>query len=224
MKNRILNKFISVVALCLVANASQAALINSSVDIVHDYGNAAGKYSPNSLNSSNTCDTLSTNSVNITDNSSGCGRFYDAFDFSSYYFASVDSFELSLTYKDTNDSEERGFWIFSYTDYEDWNVRPGASGSYTSGGYNYTSDQDIEIGNLFFDESAVGSDVWDNMLTRQNFALMFAEESAGTNDNFNLYDVTLTINGKVQEVPEPSMLALFGLGLLFISRAKFRKS
>ena len=223
MKNRVLNKFISVVALCFVANASQAALIHTSVDLVHDYGNGVGKYSPNSLNSSNTCDTLNSNFVTVTDSSS-CGRFYDYFDFSVADFASITSLELTLDFSGAGNGR---FWS------EDWNVRPGASASQGSG-YDYGHDVNITSSVITFDASNLGSTIFANMLVNERFTLMFAEES-WFNDNFELYSASLTVNGQTQEVvlpqsnpatkvPEPSMLALFGLGLLFISRVKLRKS
>ncbi|MDO6488859.1 hypothetical protein Q4503_14225 [Colwellia sp. 6_MG-2023] len=136
--NNLISKLVVITTLSLVATFSQATLISSSVDIVHDYGNAADKYSPNSLNSSNTCDSLTANAVNITDDSSGCGRFYDYFDFSATDFVSIESLELTLNFSDNTDI--RTFFIFSST--ENWDVRPGASASVTSG-YDYDHDVDI---------------------------------------------------------------------------------
>ena len=223
MNNRI-SKLIAITTLSLVATFSQATLISSSVDIVHDYGNAAGKYSPNSLNSSNTCDSLTANAVNITDTSSGCGRFYDYFDFSATDFVSIDSLELKLNFSGNTDISS--WWFFSST--ENWDVRPGASASLNSG-YDYDHDVDITSNLMTFNSSNLGSTIFDNMLNNERFSLMFSEITSnsfyGTRD-FNLFDATLIVNGQIEaitEVPEPAPLALFSLSLLALGLVKKRK-
>ena len=205
MKN-LMSKLVAVTTLSLVATFSQAALIETTTDIVHNYGSDTGNYSPTSLISANSCDTLNADSVRIYDTSRGCGRFYDNFDFSALDFASVDSFELSLTFS--------GISRFSFV--EDWNVRPGASAS----NYAYTDDQSIST-SLLFDETNVDNDTFQDILDTQNFTLMFAEET-WFGDNFYLTSATLTVKGAV-EVPEPAPLALFSLGLFVLGVAQKRK-
>ena len=214
MKN-LIGKFVVATTFSLVATFSQASLIETTAQIEHNYG--AGNYSPTSLLSGNSCDTLNADSVRIYDTGSGCGRFYDNFDFSALDFASVDSFELSLTFANVNNNVDYSFFGFTYfTDRENWNVRPGASAS----NYAYSDDQNISSG-LLFDETNVDSDTFQDILDTQNFTLMFAEESISS-DNFYLSNATLTVKGAV-EVPEPAPLALFSLGLFVLGVAKKRK-
>lgn len=226
MKN-LISKFAAVTALTLVTSLSHAALIGS---VSHDYGSQ--QYVPTSLNSANSCDTLNADSVNITDTSSGCGRFYDYFDFSAIQFDEVEKFVLTLTFSNVFDMEidevEIDLGFFSFTvdmpNVEIWMVRPGASAS-SGSGYDYDHDQAI-LGNLFtgeftFDETNTGNTIFQNMLDNRNFSLMFAEESIGS-DNFNLYDATLDIYG-TEKVPEPAPLTLLALGLIALGWIRQRK-
>ncbi|WP_416308269.1 hypothetical protein [Neptunicella sp. SCSIO 80796] len=227
MKN-LISKFAAVTTLSLITTFSQAALIGS---IAHDYGSQ--QYVPSSLNAANSCDTLGADSVNINDTASGCGRFYDYFDFSSIEFDEVEKFVLTLTFSNAFDLEidevEIDLGFFSFTvdmpNVEFWMVRPGASAS-SGSGYDYDHDQAI-LSNVFtgeftFDETNTGNTIFQNMLDNRNFSLMFAEESIGS-DNFNLYDAKLDIYGTAQ-VPEPAPLTLFLLGLMTLGLTRLRKN
>ncbi|GHE92158.1 PEP-CTERM sorting domain-containing protein [Thalassotalea profundi] len=221
MKN-LMSKFVAVTTLSLVATFSQATLIETTVDIVHNYGDT---YTPTSIaNGNNPCDSLTSNAVHINDDSAGtnCGRFYDYFDFSAFDFESVDYFSLSLTFSDVNDDAR--YWLF-FNDREDWNVRVGASASSSNNGYGYSYDKNIENGTFIYNENTMDSAVFQRMVTDQNFTLMFSEESNsfGLADDFYLSSATLSITGQTTQVPEPAPLALFSVSLIALGLMRKRQ-
>ncbi|XQW85424.1 PEP-CTERM sorting domain-containing protein [Thalassotalea piscium] len=217
MKNSKMTKFIATLALCLFANVSQATLIT---EITHDFGTDVGKILPaGGVDGSSGCNTISADWITVTDKKD-CNRFYDYFDLSNVDYDSIDSFTLSLTFSDTN----RGSWF----PLEDWRVMAASSGS------NADKDnmQDIDrvsgmsSQDFIFNGSNTKASVFNDILVRKQFAFWLGDEAWFSN-SFNLSSATLKIEGTPAltstTVPEPNMIALFALGLFFMSRTKSKK-
>ena len=165
--------------------------------VFHDYGSAAGKIDPAGS------DTLFADYVTVSDSSSS--RFSDVFNFSSLSFSSVSSYELTLNFTKTNDF------------LESWSARPGASTalpSLTRVGDTLTTQT------ITFNPSV---DTFASSVAAESFNLWFAEQGWGAH-SFNLYDAKLSVFGEVSSVPEPSTVAMLGLGLAGLAMTRRKKA
>ena len=188
-----------------LAFSVQAALIGT---ITHDYGHS---YAAPSLGS-DTCDALNLNSITVT-NGEGCQRFYDIFDFSHLNFASIDKFELTLSYDLAADIVCR--WIFCL-DRNNWYARPAIDAEDGSGNFRFVNSRlqsGTQTATIMFDSSL---DVFTQIVDSESFYLWFSR-STGRN-SFDLYSASLSVFGTpasdTTPVPAPATLALLGLGLL----------
>ncbi|MDP4530057.1 PEP-CTERM sorting domain-containing protein [Alkalimonas delamerensis] len=190
-----------------LAFSAQAALIGT---ITHDYGQS---YAAPSLGSG-TCDALNLNSITVT-NGEGCQRFYDIFDFSHLNFASIDKFELTLSYDLAADIV---CLVRFCLDRNNWNARPAFDAIEGSGSRNFgvinprlrSGEQTVTI---MFDSSL---DVFTQIVDSESFYLWFSRSTGRT--SFDLYSASLSVFGTpasdTTPVPAPATLALLGLGLL----------
>lgn len=201
--------WIAAATLCLASNA-WADLLQS---YTHDYGNRAklGQIDPGGE------DPLSNGYVKVKDgNPRTYKRFSDAFDFSTLSFASIDRFELTLSYAETNSS-------FFFIPVESWYVRPGGTPD------QYTSFALGRVGSAgtsttFTIDDTTLSPEFDTMVSNKDFFFWLAEEDLFSNE-FKLFSATLSIYGEepvvtptnpttpTNGVPEPATLALFGAAL-----------
>jgi hypothetical protein len=190
-----MKKTCALIAILSGLSASVSATPVLLGEISHDYGSAAGQIDPSGN------DPLSADYVTVKDSSSS--RFSDVFDFSSLNFTSVSYFQVTLDFTETNGL------------FESWRVRPGAS----------TSEPALtKVGDALTSQTFTfgpSTDTFASATAAKQFSLWFAEEGLGAND-FRLFDAKVSVFGEAAAVPEPSSLALLGLGFagLAVSRRK----
>lgn len=201
-----LHKCLSTAAMTSVllwgASTAQAApVLLGSVDKL--YGSQAGRVAAG--NSGNgACDTLNATSITVRDTAVGCGRFNDAFDFSSFNAASIDHFTLTLGFGATNNIN---YVVFR----EDWKVRPAAGGVGSATLFDMANVSGTTTQSFTFSRSNFA--LFSQIVDAGSFGLWFAEEAFGAN-SFNLYSARLDVYGTAaSQVPEPRALALIGLAL-----------
>jgi predicted dehydrogenase len=145
----------------------------------------------------------------------GDTTFYDddndfslTFDFSSLDIDSVDYFDLILVSSGFNDeSKSGGWWIFSWTEEEDWRVR--AQGSNGSASWDDTFFQiDSSTQRFTFDTSTDGpwDDAFSHTVDTQVFTVWLAEESSDRllpNPSITVNSVTLEVYGALAQASEP---------------------
>lgn len=221
----------SLFSMLVVAGLTLSAFVQASPilldTITHNYGSQ--HYVPDSVkaNKNPNCDSAAQDWLVIKDRNNGCQRFYDNFSFADLAYQSIDSFELLLSYSDTNN-----LWGLPIIG-EKWQVRPGVSSS--------------TAGDQYFDLKLVGNTItadiftftrnnlaiFDQIVNAKNFSLWFAEDAWGAND-FRLYSASLNVYGSAPQitpqnpdttvaVPAPAGIALFGLGLTLLGFARRNK-
>jgi|GEM_PF-903954 len=219
----------SLFSMLVVAGLTLSAFVQASPilldTITHNYGSQ--HYVPDSVkaNKNPNCDSAAQDWLVIKDRNNGCQRFYDNFSFADLAYQSIDSFELSLSYSDTNN--------FFFIPIEQWQVRPGVSSS--TPGYQYFDlnrvGNTITLGTFTFTRNNLA--IFDQIVNAKNFSLWFAENALVPN-NFSLYSASLNVYGSAQQitpqnpdttvaVPAPAGIALFGLGLTLLGFARRNK-
>ncbi|MCG5510331.1 hypothetical protein [Ectothiorhodospira lacustris] len=203
------------VMLCSAAVSAAPVLLGA---LEKDYGMGAGKVAAASMGAGS-CDGRGGNSITIR-NSSGCQRFYDAFDFSGFSFGEIDHLALTISYSNTNAS-------FFFVPTEFWNVRPAASPVLASDSlYSMTRVGGGGTSSTFVFDGTL--DIFDEIVASQSLFLWFAHTGAGS-QNFNLFSAHLEVWGTapLQEqpsaVPEPKVIGLLLMGLLAMA-AGLRRS
>jgi hypothetical protein len=181
-----MKKIFALIAILSGLSASVGATPVLIGEISHDYGSAAGQLDPGGN------DSLSADYVTVKDSSSS--RFNDVFDFSAFNYTSIDHFEVTLNFAQTNGA------------FESWRARPGAS-TYEPA---LTRVGDALATQTFSFGSAV--DTFASSVASEKFNLWFAEEGFGAND-FRLYDAKLAVFGEAFAVPEPGTLGMLCLGI-----------
>ncbi len=199
------------------AFSAQAGVLGS---VDKNYGSAVGHVG-GGLNTFKGCDKVNATSVSIYDTASGCARFRDEFDFSGMNYASIDSFDLTLTFNNTNDFTKISIFKF----YEDWNVRIADSATHGSNVLMDMTNSTAAVTQTFNISAASHSDVFANIIKNGKLELWFADESAYT-ANFNLSSASLAVNGTAiaADVPEPTGIALFGVAMLGAAAARRRRA
>lgn len=212
-----MKKMFFICAVMLLASSHASAVLLGS--ITNDYG--SGKYDPAGS------DLATTNAVLVSELSTN--PFNDMFDFSSIG-GSVSWLQLVLEYDDAGPRTG----CFSSTcgiSLENWTVvlqGSGSSADLSVGLSDVLSPQTISL------SSATNSgavDVWSYSLGQQSLSFNFFDDSTYGNE-FALNSATLNVFGEVDDgtgtgpvsVPEPSSMALFGLGLAGVVAARRRKA
>jgi len=191
----------------VAASASATPLVSYA----HNYGNAAGQVAPYGE------DTLFNGYVKVQDDDPATyKRFNDHFKFGDLNFSSIDHFELTVQYANTND---RAYLFFP----EHWYLRPGAADNIDLFSLKRVASK---TSTTFRIDSSLPQ--FADMVTNKDFFFWLAEDDLFAN-SFKLYSAKLEVFGlaaaavPTAAVPEPAAPALFGLGLAALGLARRRK-
>ena len=191
----------------IAASASATPLVSYA----HNYGSAFGQVDPGGQ------DPLSNNYVTVRDdNPATYQRFNDHFKFGDLNFSSIDHFELTIQYAETND---RTLFVFP----EHWYLRPGASDDIDLFSLKRVANK---TSTTFRIDSSLPQ--FADMVSNKDFFFWLAEDDLFAN-SFKLYSAKLEVFGlaaaavPTAAVPEPTAPALFGLGLAALGLARRRK-
>jgi len=181
-----MKKIFALIAVLSGLSASVGATPVLIGEISHDYGSAVGKLDPSGN------DPLSADYVTVKDSSTN--RFSDVFDFSAFDYTSIDHFEVTLNFTQTNGA------------LESWRARPGSSTSLPA----LTKVGDVLTSQTF--TFGPSTDTFASSVAAEKFNLWFSEEGFGAND-FRLFDAKLAVFGEAAAVPEPGTLGMLCLGI-----------
>ncbi len=153
------------------------------------------------FNPGGNCDTLNATSVTVRATAAAsCNRFGDIFNFSSIDFASIDHFDVTVSFSGARDGFER------------WNVR-GAPDYVTSAQTFGTTLNSSGPQTLTFSST---TPLFASIVGAEQFVLSFAQTGlGGASSNFLLSEARVDVFGTAvaAAVPEPSSVALVCLSL-----------
>ena len=203
-------------ALLLAAAASANAGVIDLGSVDKNYGSAKGYVNTNT-GVRKPCDKMGLNSVTVKDTPSGCSWFSDVFDFSALGTKNIDSFDLTLSFSNTNDS----FALGPTRTYEDWRVQVGDSATSKSAVELDMTNSLALTTQTFHIDAKSHADVFSNIAANGKFYLSFRDDSWLSSD-FILRSASLQVNAA--DVPEPASIALFGVAMLGAAAARRRRA
>ena len=203
--------------LACAASANAGVIDLGSVD--KNYGSATGYVNTNT-GVRKPCDKMGANAVTVKDTPSGCSWFSDAFDFSALGTKNIDSFDLTLSFSNTNDS-----FAFGPTRvFEDWRVQVGDSATSKSAMEMDLLNSLALTSQTFHIDATTHADVFSNIAANGKFYLSFRDDS-WLSSEFILRSASLKVNGiEAADVPEPASIALFGVAMLGAAVARRRRA